>query len=161
MYLWLCLQSAKQSILKEINPENSLEGLMAEAEAPILWLPDVKNQLIWKDPDAGKEWGHEDKGATEDELVGWHHQLNGHEFEQTLGDSEGQGSLAGYSPWGRKESDTTEQLNNSNWVQGVLRISSDDIMENQAFRQAWVWIPTLLFVTCVVVLIIDVKWLPP
>ena len=85
----------------------------AEAETPLLWAPDVKNWLIRKDPDAGKDWGQEEKGATEDEMVGWHHWLNGHEFEQTLGDSEGQGSLVCCSPWGRKESDTTKGLNNN------------------------------------------------
>ena len=83
----------------------------AEAEAPILWSPEWKNQLIRKDADAGKEWRQQEKGVTEDELVGWHHWLNGHEFEQTLGDSEGQRSLACCSPWGCKESDTTEWLN--------------------------------------------------
>ena len=72
----------------------------------------VKSWLIWKDPDAGKDWGQEVKGVTEDEIVGWHHQLNGHEFEQTPGDSEGQGSLAGCSPEGYKELDMTEQTNN-------------------------------------------------
>ena len=76
-----------------------------------VWPPDAKSQLIGKDPDAGKDWGQE-KGATEDEMIGWHHWLNGHEFEQTLGDSEGKGSLACCSPWGHKESDTTEQLKN-------------------------------------------------
>ena len=72
---------------------------------------------IWKDPDAGKDGRWEEKGTTEDEMVGWHHQLNGHEFEQTPGVGDGQGSLACYSPWGRKESDTTEWLNWSdlNW----------------------------------------------
>ena len=84
----------------------------AEAEAPVLWPPDVKSRLIQKDPDAGKDWRQEEKGTTEDEMVGWHHWFNGHEFEQTLGDSEGQGSLAGCSPWGRKQSDMTEELNN-------------------------------------------------
>ena len=64
----------------------------AEAEAPILWSPDVKSQLIGKDPDAEKDWRQEEKGTTEDEMVGWHHQFNEHEFEQTLGDGEGQGS---------------------------------------------------------------------
>ena len=80
----------------------------AEAETPILWPPDAKNQLIGKDPDAGKDRRWEEKGTTEDEMVGWHHGLNGHGFEQTLGDSGGQGSLACCSPWGRKELDTTE-----------------------------------------------------
>ena len=76
----------------------------------------MKSLLIGKDPDAGKDWRQEEKGATEDEMVGWHHWLNGHEFQQTLGDVEGQGSLACYSPWGCKESDTTEQLNNKTKV---------------------------------------------
>ena len=73
----------------------------------ILWPPDAKSQLIGKDTDAGKDWGQEEKGAAEDKMVGWYHRLNGHEFEQTLGDSERQGSLACCSPWGRKELDTT------------------------------------------------------
>ena len=75
----------------------------AEAEAPIFWPPE-------KDPDAGKDWG-EKKEVTEDKMVGWHHWLSGHKFEQTLGDREGQGSLGCYSPWGHKELDTTERLN--------------------------------------------------
>ena len=79
----------------------------AEAEAPTLWPPDAKSQLIGKDPDAGKDWRQEEKGAAEDEMVGWHHWLNGHEFEQTPGDTEGQGSLACCSPWGHKQLDTT------------------------------------------------------
>ena len=84
----------------------------AEAKAPILWTPDAKSWLTRKDPDAGKDWRQEEKGMTEDEMVGWHHWLNGHEFEQAPGDGEGQGSLVCYGPWGHKESDTTEQLNN-------------------------------------------------
>ena len=72
----------------------------AEAEAPILWPPDMKNWLLGKDPDAGKEWRQEKKGTTKDQMVGWHHWLNGHEFEQAPGDGEGQGSLACCSPWG-------------------------------------------------------------
>ena len=83
----------------------------AEAETPILWPPDVKNWLIRKDPDAGKGWWQEEKGTTEDEMVGWHHQLNGYEFEQAPGAGDGQGSLACCSPWGHKQSDMTEQLN--------------------------------------------------
>ena len=84
----------------------------AESEAPIVWPPDVKCQLIGKDLDAGKDWGQE-KGATEDETVGWYYQLNGHEFEQTPRDSEGQGSLVCCSPWGLKELYMTEQQNNA------------------------------------------------
>ena len=71
----------------------------AEAETPILWPPEAKNWLIGKTPDAWKDWGWEEKGKTEDEMVGWHHRLNGHEFEQTLGDSDRQGSLMCCSPW--------------------------------------------------------------
>ena len=83
----------------------------AEAESPILWPPHVKNWLIGKDPDAGKDWRQEDKGTTEDETVRWDHQLDGHEFEQALGVSGGQGNLVCCSPRGCKETDTTEQLN--------------------------------------------------
>ena len=74
----------------------------AETEAPILWPLDVKKHLTGKDPDAGKDWGQEEKGMAEDEMVGWHHRLNGHECEQILGDSEGQGSLVCCRPWGCK-----------------------------------------------------------
>ena len=86
-----------------------------DVEAPILWPPDSKNWLIGKDSDAGKDREQEQKGTTEDEMVGWHHRLSGHEFEQTPGDGEGHRSLACCSPWGCKELDTTEQLNNNNW----------------------------------------------
>ena len=82
----------------------------AEAETPTLWPLDEKNELIGKEPDTGKDWGQEERGMTEDEMVGWHHQLNGHEFEQAPGVGYGQGSLVSCSPWGRKQSDTTEQL---------------------------------------------------
>ena len=85
----------------------------AEAETPILWPPDVKNWLIWKDSDAEKDWRQEEKGMTEDEMGGWHHQLKACKSEQTPGDTEGQGSLACCSPWGGKELDTTERLNNN------------------------------------------------
>ena len=83
----------------------------AEAEAPILWPPDAKSWLIGKDPDAGKHWRQEEKGMTEDEIIGWHHWLNGHEFGWTPGMGDGQGGLACCSSWGHKESDRTEQLN--------------------------------------------------
>ena len=83
----------------------------AEAEAPILWPLDVKNWLIGKDLDAGKDWGQEEKGMTEDKMVGWQHQLNGHEFGQAPGVGDGQRSLACCSPWGLKELDMTERLN--------------------------------------------------
>ena len=85
----------------------------AEAEIPLLGPPAAKSLLIGKDPDAGKDWRQEEKGITEDEMVGWHHWLKGDEFEQALGDVEGQGSLACCSPRGCKELDTTEQLSNN------------------------------------------------
>ena len=91
----------------EIQPVHPKGKYYIEAETPILWPPDVKNWLIGKDPDAGKDWRQE-----EDKMVGYHHQLSGCEFEQALGDDERQGSLVCCSPCSYKESDTTEQLNN-------------------------------------------------
>ena len=85
----------------------------AEAERPILWPTDAKNWLIGKDPDAGKDWRQEEKGVKEDEMVGWHHWLSGHEFEQALRVYDGRGSLGCCSPWSHKESDTTAPLS---WV---------------------------------------------
>ena len=82
-----------------------------EAETPILWPPNVKSSLIWKDSDSGNDWRWEEKGMTEDKMVGWHHWVNGQEFDLTLGVGGRQGGLVCYSPWGCKELDTTEQLN--------------------------------------------------
>ena len=106
---WTARRS-NQSILKEISPGCSLEGLMLKLKAPILWLPDVKNWLIRKDTDAGKDWRQEERGTTEDEMVGWHHWLNGHGFGWTPGVGDGQGGLACRGSWGHKESDMTEWL---------------------------------------------------
>ena len=103
-----------------------------EAETPIVWPPNGKNWLIWKDPEIGKDWRQEEKGTTEeekgtteeekgkteDEMVGWHHQLNGYEFELAPGVGNGQGGLVCCNPWGRKELDTTEQLN---WTESTSR----------------------------------------
>ena len=91
----------------------------AEAETPILWPPDAKNWLE-KDPDAGEDWRLEEKGMTEDEMVGWHHWLDGHEFEQASRVGDGQGSLACCSPWGHKELNMTEWLN---WLMMIKNIS--------------------------------------
>ena len=91
----------------------------AEAETPILSPPNGKNWLTGKDLDAGKDWRREEKGTTEDEMVGWHHRLNGQEFEQALGVGDGQGGLACYSPWGCKESDTAERLT---WTEAKMCI---------------------------------------
>ena len=88
----------------------------AEAEIPIFWPPDAKNWVIWKDPDAGNDWRQEEKWKTEKAMVGWHHQLDGHELEQALGVGDGQGSLPCCCPWGLKESDTIERLNWLTWV---------------------------------------------
>ena len=117
----MVLEKTPQSPLdsKEIKPVN-LKGNQpwiftgrtdAEAEAPVLWPPDVMTWLIRKDPDAGQD-RRQEKGMTEDEMVGWHHWLKGHEFEQAPRDGDGQGGLACCSPWGCKELDMTEQLNN-------------------------------------------------
>ena len=83
----------------------------AEAETLVLWPPDVKSWLFGKDPDAGRDWGQEEKGTTEDEMAGWYHWLDGHEFESIPGVGDGQGGLVCCNSWGRKESDTTEWLN--------------------------------------------------
>ena len=98
----------------------------AKAECPILWSPDVRSQLIGKDLDAGKDWRQEEKGTPEDEMAGWHHQLDGHEFEQAPGVGEVQGSLACCSPWGHKEPDRT-----SNWTEldRTARRSSQSILK--------------------------------
>ena len=96
----------------------------AEVDAPILWAPDVKNWLIGKDLDAGKDWRQEEKGTTKDEMVGWHHRLDGHEFEQAPGVGDGQGGLVCFSPQGQKESDMTEQLNWTKLLMEVMAIVS-------------------------------------
>ena len=98
--------------IKPVNPKGNQLWIFTgrtdtEAETPIFWPPDVKSGLTGKDPDGGEDRGQEEKGTTDDEMVGWHHWHNGHEFEQTLDDSEGQESLACCSSWGRKGSDTT------------------------------------------------------
>ena len=115
---------------KEIQPVHPKENQSwifiartdAEAETPILWLPDSGNRLIGKDLDAGKDWSQEKKGITEDEMAGWYHLLNRHEFEWTLGVGDGQGSLACCSPWALKESCMTEQLNWSKYYISFINV---------------------------------------
>ena len=102
--------------IKPANPKGNQPWIFigrtdAEVEAPILRPPDAKSQLIGKDPDAGKDWRQEERGTTENEMVGWHHWLSEHEFEYSLGHSEGQGTLTWSSLWCHKEVDRTEQLN--------------------------------------------------
>ena len=102
-----------------------------EAETPILWPPHVKSWLIWKDPDVGKDWRQEKKGATEDEMVGWHHWLSVHEFEQALGDGDGQGGLACCSSWDHKELDMTKWLN---WTELIMmKISVQILLEQTTY----------------------------
>ena len=102
--------------IQQVHPKGSQSWIVigrtdAEDETPILWPPDAKNWLTEKDPDAGKDWRQEEKGLADDDMVGWYHQLDEHEFEQAPGVGDGWGSLVCCSPWGRKESDMTERLN--------------------------------------------------
>ena len=120
LWLFILISPIWNKLLTPVNPKGNKLWIFigrtdAEVEASILWPPDAKNQLFGKDPDLGTDWRQEEKGVTEDEMVEWHHWLSGHEFKQTLCDSEGQGRLACCSPWGRKELNTTEWLNNSKW----------------------------------------------
>ena len=113
----------------------------SQLEAPILWPPHAKGWLIGKDFDAGRDWGQEEKGTTEDEMVGWHHRLDGHEFEWTPGVGDGQGGLACCDSWGRKESDTTEQLN---WtelmtVNGTNAYTALKILKSNFFLHVFPW----------------------
>ena len=114
----MCLTASESPLdckaIQPVHPKGYQSWILigrTDAETPILGLPDVKNWLIGKDPDAGKDWVQEEKGATEDEMVGWHHRLNGHEFEQASGVGDGQGGLVCCSPWGWKELEMTEWLN--------------------------------------------------
>ena len=120
-FLTVVLEKTLESPLdcKEIQPVHSkadqswvfIGRTDAKAETQVLWPPDAKSWLIGKDSDAGRDWGQEEKGTTEDEIAGWHHRLDGHEFEWTPGVGDGQGGLACCNSWCHKESDTTEQLN--------------------------------------------------
>ena len=123
LWCWRRLESPLDC--KEIQPDHPkgewscvfIGKTDVETETPIVWPPNAKSWLIWKDPDAGKDWGQEEKRTTDDEMVGWHHRLNRHEFGWTPGVGDGQGGLACCDSWGRKESDTNERL--SDWVTEV------------------------------------------
>ena len=115
---WTAKRS-NQSILKEISPGCFFGRNDAKAETPVLWPPHAKSWLIGKDADAGRDWGQEEKGTTEDEVAGWNHWVDGHEFGWTPGVGDGQGGLACCNSWGRKESDMTEWLN---WTELCLNI---------------------------------------
>ena len=134
--VWSCRLGTAQSprFVQGFQPVNS-EGDQpwdffgrndAKTETPVLWPPHAKSWLIGKDSDAGRDWGQRSKGATEDDMAGWHHWLYGHEFEWTLGVGDGQGGLACCDSWGRKESDTTEQLN---WTVYLTLWSSEIIVD--------------------------------
>ena len=140
--LWCWKRLLRVLGLKEIQPVNPkgnqscifIGRTDTIAETPIFWPPDAKNGLIGKDPDAGKDWRQEEKGTTEDEMVGWHHWLDGHEFEQTLGVSDGQGCLVYCSPWGRKELDMTEWLN---WTELRVCMSFMYLLPKPGWRSVW------------------------
>ena len=121
--------------IKPVNPKGNQPWIFigrtdAEVEAPTLWPPDTKNWLTRKDPDDGKDWRREEKGTTEDEVVGWHHWLDGHKSEQAPGVGDGQGSLACYSPWDRKELDMTKRLNWTDLV-SILQFS---LLDNYSLK---------------------------
>ena len=128
------IKPKSNQILKEISHEYSLEWLMLKLK-PTLWPPDAKNWLTGKDPDAGKDWRQEKKWTTHDKMVGWHHRLDGLEFEQASGVGDGQGNLECCSPWGCKELDMTEWLN---WTVWFWHQSNADLVK-------WVWKCFLLF----------------
>ena len=115
--------------IKPVNPQRNQSWIFIgrtddEAEAPIFWPPDAKSQLIGKDPNARKNWRQEEKGMTEDEMIGWHHRLNGHEFEQAPGDGEREGSLVCYNPWGHKQSARLWLNNNRGYSKWHIHFSA-------------------------------------
>ena len=117
-----------KEIIQPVHPKGDqswvfIERTDAEAETPILRPPHVKSWLTGKDPDAGRDWGQEEKGMSEDEMAGWHHRLDGHEFEWTPGVGDEQGGLACYSSWGFRELDTTEQLNWTELIACIAKLS--------------------------------------
>jgi len=135
--------------IKPVNPKENQSWIFigrtdVEAEAAILWPLDAKNWLIRKDPDAGKDWMQEEKGTIEDELIGWHHWLNGHEFEQAPGVGDGQGSLACCSPWGCKRV-------GHNWVTELKQKTSHSVSRLPTCRKNYVIynIDELINISCI------------
>ena len=130
--------------IKWISPKGNQSWIFIgrtdpEAQAPILWLLDAKSWLIRKDPDAGKDWRQEEKGVTQDEMAGWHQWLNGCESEWTLGVGDGQGGLACSDSWGRKESDTTERLNWTEFIfYSLMKVKSESkVAQSWLFATLW------------------------
>ena len=157
------IESPLDSKIKPVNPKGDQSWIFigrtgAEAEAPILWPPDVKSQLIRKDLTLGKIEGKRKKGMAENKIVEWHHWLKEHEFKQAPGDGEGQGSLACCRPWGHKESDTTKRLsNNNNTIYGLpwwlrwwricppcRRLKFDSWVGKISLRRKWLPTPVFL-----------------
>ena len=142
--------------IQPVHPEGDQSWVFigrtdVETETPILWPPDAKSWPIWKDPDAGKDWGQEEKGTKEDEMVGWHHQLDGHGFGWTLRVGDGQGGLACCGSWGRKESDTTEWPNWTDTPSTTL-----DVRINKFKKQFLLsWDPTFLIYAIEMILLIS------
>ena len=131
LWCWRRLESPlDHKEIQPVHPKGNQSGIFigrtdVEAETPILWPPDAKSWLIWKDPDSGKDWGQEEKGTTEDEMVGWHHQFNGHGFGWTPGVGDGQGGLACCGLWGCKELDTTERLD---WTELIYVLTAPGLL---------------------------------
>ena len=133
-------RKSDESIQKEISPEYSLEGLMLKLKLQYFGhlMGRTESSSVGKDPDAGNDWGQEEKGTTEDKMVGRHHWLDGHEFEQAPRIGDGQRSLACCSPWGQKESDMTEQLNwtKLNWTDFLMAVWANYIVSNQIHKKS-------------------------
>ena len=133
-----------------------IERTYAEAETPILWPPHAKSWLIGRDPDAGRDWGQEEKGMAENEMAGWHRQLDGHEFKWTPGVGDGQGGLVCCYSWGHKESDTTDRLN---WTELEHSVIARDRKNGCKSISIWVGLQVTLhisFTSWIQVLQIDV-----
>ena len=135
------------------QPWNFFGGNDAEAEIPVLWPPHAKSWLIGKDSDAGRDWGEEEKGTTQDEMAGWHHRLSGCELEWTLGVGDGQGGLSCCNTWGRKESHTTEGLK---WTE-LKNVSKVNISPNQHFPLKCIIYFSILFSNIEIILFMTPK----
>ena len=142
--LWCWRRRLRVPWIQPVHPKGNQSWLFigrtdAEAESPILWPRDAKSWLSGEAPDAGKDWRQEEKGVTEDEIVGWHHRLNGQEFEQAAEDGDGQGSLVCCSPWSRKESDTTERLDWTDPLQySWASLVAQRVKNVPEMRETWV-----------------------